>query len=71
MDEPDYERDHWQEYKDDVAQGLIYEDGSPRDCDPPDEYLDGLDAWAGPEPSGEAVGVAEMGELAAGGTDAT
>lgn len=33
-DEP--ERDYWQEYKDDLAQGYIYPDGSPREPDEPD-----------------------------------
>jgi hypothetical protein len=33
------ERDYWQEYKDDLAMGRIYEDGTPRDPDPTD-YLE-------------------------------
>lgn len=29
----DYQRDYWQEYKDDLASGYINEDGSPREPD--------------------------------------
>lgn len=34
------ERDYHQEYKDNLAQGLINEDGSQRDPDPPDEEME-------------------------------
>lgn len=42
----EYERDYWQEYKDDRAEGYIDEDGSPRDpepTEPEDEPLLDLD----------------------------
>lgn len=32
----EYERDYWQEHKDDLAQGYLNEDGSPRDPEPPE-----------------------------------
>lgn len=34
--EADDDRDHWQEYKDDLAMGRIYPDGTQRDMEPPD-----------------------------------
>lgn len=37
--DPD-ERDHWQEYKDDRAQGYIDNDGNPIDPEPPEDYYD-------------------------------
>lgn len=37
------ERDYWQEYKDDLAQGYIYEDGTPREPDPPEPDPQPLD----------------------------
>jgi hypothetical protein len=36
----DWDEDGHQRYKDDLAQGYIYPDGTPRDPDPPDEYLE-------------------------------
>jgi hypothetical protein len=44
----EYERDYWQEYKDDRAEGYINEDGSPREPEEPEPEppLD-LDAVAG------------------------
>jgi hypothetical protein len=47
--EPDEgpERDHWQEYKDDLAMGYIYEDGTQREQDPTDYLGDPDDAPAG------------------------
>jgi hypothetical protein len=46
MPDDDYEPDHWQEYKDDLAMGRINEDGSQREPDEPDfaaiEYAEQL-----------------------------
>jgi hypothetical protein len=57
MSNEDYERDFHQEYKDDLAQGLIYEDGTQRDPEPPDpddpeDTADGFSA-AQDAPSGD------------------
>jgi hypothetical protein len=35
-----WDEDGWQSYKDGVATGLLNEDGSQREPDPPEDYLD-------------------------------
>ncbi|MFI9235796.1 hypothetical protein [Streptomyces sp. NPDC053079] len=51
--DPD-ERDYWQEFKDDRAQGLIDEHGNRLDPEPPDDYYDDVLAAASePAPGAE------------------
>jgi len=52
----DDERDWHQEYKDDLAQGLIYADGSPRDTEPPDDWPEGSDWPDGDVRSEDTIG---------------